>query len=280
MKSKGWIALDIDGTITLDKHSVPNEVIAFLRHLSLDGWKIAFATGRAYAFAQSALSDIDFDYVLLAQNGSLGLEMPGKKILFKSDIPFSAVAAVEKVYEGIDSDFLIYAGFEKGDFCFWRPSHFSKEELAYLEDVQARQKEKWHPLESYREIDLESFPLIKCFGTDERVDLIAKRLRSLDRFEVAKIRDPFNRSYCLLLVTDREASKGRALEKVFKLMGRGEKVIAAGDDENDLSLLEVADVKIAMEHAPEVLQKKAHFIAPPIKELGIIHALKFALQAR
>ncbi len=276
--SKGWIALDIDGTITLDKYSVPSAVTDFLRSLQRDGWNIAMATGRPLAFAQMALSEFDFPYTFLAQNGSLALEMPEKRLLFKSYISSTSIPLLEKAYEGIDSDFLIYAGFEKGDFCYWRPKHFSREDLHYLSDLQKRQKEKWEELSQYQHLPIDAFPLVKCFGDEARVSCIANRLRSFGHFEVAKIRDPFAEGYQILLVTDQKASKGNALLKVLQLKGRGQRIIAAGDDENDISLLKVADVKIAMAHAPETLQQVATFIAPPTKDCGIIDALKIAVR--
>ncbi|MGB7978339.1 MAG: HAD family hydrolase [Chlamydiales bacterium] len=278
MISKGWIALDIDGTLTLAKYSVPTEVALFLRHLQKEGWRIALATGRPFAFAAMALTEFDFPYIFLAQNGSLALEMPHKKLLFKSYISREAIPLVEKAYEGIDSDFLIYAGYEEGDFCYWRPERFSYEDRDYLIDLQQRQPEKWREAGRYEEMNLKSFPLIKCFGKEARMDLIAGRLKALGSFEVAKIRDPFEAGTYILLVTDSKASKGLSLSRVLQLKGRGATVIAAGDDENDISLLNVADIKIAMAHAPESLQQVATFIAPPTEELGIIHALQIAIR--
>jgi hydroxymethylpyrimidine pyrophosphatase-like HAD family hydrolase len=277
MISKGWIALDIDGTITLDKYSVPKEVTAYLRSLNMSGWNIAMVTGRPYSFAAMALSDFDFPYTFLAQNGSVGLEMPQKKLLFKVYIQSKLIPLVEKAFEGIDSDFLIYAGYEKGDFCYWRPNRFSPEDLRYLSDLQKRQKEKWQQVDRYENVKLDAFPMIKCFGNGPRMDLIASRLRAMGQFEIAKIRDPFEEGYYILLVNDINASKGRSLTRVFDLKGRGAQVIAAGDDENDLSLLEVADTKIAMSHAPKSLQKVATFIAPPTQDCGIIQALQMAI---
>ena len=278
MISKGWIALDIDGTITLDKYSVPKEVVAFLRSLHREGWNIAVATGRPLAFALMALSEFNFPYIFLAQNGSAVLEMPSKKFLFKSYIPFSSIPFIEKAYEGIDSDFLIYAGYEKGDFCYWRPQRLSKEDLHYLTNLQNRQKEKWQEVARYEGPELHSFPLVKCFGNEPRMNLVAKRLRASGQFEVAKLKDPFEEGYYLLLVTDRAVSKGSSLTQVFALKGRGERVIAAGDDENDISLLKVADITIAMAHAPESVQEIATLIAPPTKDHGIIQALQIALR--
>jgi len=276
MGSKGWIALDIDGTITLDKYSVPRQVTDYLRQLQKEGWNIAMATGRPYAFASMALSDFDFPYIFLAQNGSIALEMPTKKVLFQNYISSHSIALVEKAYEGIDSDFLVYAGFEKGDFCYWRPQRLSPDDLHYLKDLQKRQKEKWQQVDQFDLLD--DFPLIKCFGNETRMNQIATKLRETGKFQVTKIRDPFEEGYFLLLVTDQKASKGASLKEVFALKGRGPRVIAAGDDENDISLLQAADIKIAMAHAPESLQRVATFIAPPTRDHGIITALQMAIR--
>lgn len=276
MTQKGWIALDIDGTITLDKYSVPQPVTDYLRSLSQSGWKIAMATGRSFAFASQALSKFDFPFVFLPQNGSIALDMPRAKILFKKYIMPAAIRAVEEAYEGIDTDFVIYAGYEKGDFCYWRPQRLSADDFIYAKDLKTRQQEEWQAVDSYASVK-DGFPLIKCFGPAPRMEKVAKRLHATGLFQVAKIRDPFHESYLILLVTDRSASKGLSLEEVFRLKGRGPQVIAAGDDENDISLFQVADIKIAMSHAPESLQNEADLIAPPTQDHGIIHALQMVL---
>ncbi len=85
----------------------------------------------------------------------------------------------------------------------------------------------------------------------------AEKLRGTEAFQVARIRDPFVENYNLLLVTDKAVSKGLSMDELFKMRGRGGKVIAAGDDENDISLLQAADVKIAMSHAPECFCRAA-----------------------
>lgn len=272
---KGWIALDIDGTITQDKYSVPKEVEEYLRALSKQGWQIAMATGRPFAFASYALAQFDFPYVFLVQNGSLALEMPDKKELFRKYLTNKAIPIVEKAYEGCDADFVIYSGYEKGDFGYFRPDHFSKKDLEHLEDVQKRQKEPWQAVKKF---EIDSFPLVKCFGNPMQLRKIRERLQETELFQIAMIRDPFIKDLSMLLVTDKEASKGLALEEIFRRKGKGARIVAAGDDENDASLLKVADIKIAMPHAPESLRKIADFIAPPTREHGIIRALQIALE--
>lgn len=274
---KGWIALDIDGTITLDKYAVPDEVIDYLRSLQKGGWNIALSTGRPFSFAFVALKKIDFPFLFLCQNGSIALEMPSQKVLLRSYIPKQNLTFIEKAYEGIGTDFLIYAGFEHGDFCFWRPEKFSSDEIEYLLDLQTRQNEKWRTFHNFNDLDLEAFPLIKCFGAEEKINQVEHALSKYPFFEVTNIRDPFVEGIRILLVTDKNASKGKSLSEIFSIKGRGY-VIAAGDDENDLSLLQVADTKIAMAHAPKSLTQAATFIAPPTKDHGIIQALELAIR--
>jgi len=276
MKMKGWIALDIDGTITLDKYSVPQKVVDYLRSLSKEGWRIAMATGRSCSFASMALSKFDFPYIFLPQNGSVGLEMPGKKLLFKKYLSASLIRAVEEAYEGFDSDFVIYAGYDKGDFCYWRPQRLSEEDRLYAENLKQREQESWKEVANYGELS-GTFPLIKCFGTPIKMKQIADRLQKTGLFQVTRIRDPFHESYMILLVTDALVSKGLALKEVFQKLGRGDRVIAAGDDENDISMFLEADVKIAMSHAPDTVQSKADLIAPPTQDCGIIQALEMVV---
>lgn len=273
---RGWIALDIDGTITIEKYSVPKEVIRYLDGLQREGWSLALVTGRPFAFAKKAIENFAFPFVFICQNGSIALEMPERKVIFKSYISKDLIPLLEEAYEGIEGDYLIYAGFEHGDFCFWRPHLFSQDEMQYVKDLQTRQNEEWQAVD-FKSLPIDDFPLVKCFGSDSQMMKVAERLKKMGKFEVANIRDPFALGIRILLVTAANTSKGKSLSKLFELRGRGDLVIAAGDDENDISLLESADVKIAMAHAPESLVKVADFIAPPTEYCGIIHALQLAI---
>lgn len=272
---KGWIALDIDGTITLEKTSVPYSVIDCLRSYQKEGWQIVFATGRPFAFTMQAFSNFDFPYFLILQNGSATVSMPERQMVNRSYLPVSCIQWIEKAYNGVDGDFLIYSGIERGDFCYYRPHRFQSKEKIYLEQLQKRQKESWKEVNDFKSIQIDSFPLIKCFGTLDQMSFLASRLN--DHFQTSLIQDPHEKNTTLLLITASNVTKGKALKFLLTKYGRGSKVIAAGDDLNDISLLEQADVKIAMPHSPDALKNLATFIAGPTKDLGIIHALKRAI---
>lgn len=274
----GWIALDIDGTVTTDKYKIPPEVVAFLREQVKAGWKIAMATGRPVTFASIALATFDFPYLFLPQNGTAVLQMPEKKCLFKRYFSKSALRKAEIAMEGFSGDFIVYSGYENNDIVYWRPGRFDSEQTRYLHALWHRQRESNVPVKSFEEAPQDAFPLLKCFGMKYEMQRLQKKLQE-QQFNVALLQDPFEENYSILLVTDSLASKGQSFEQAVELLGERGAIIAAGDDENDLSLLQIADVAIAMHHAPPALQQIASFIAPPTSELGILHALKLALKS-
>lgn len=271
---KGWIALDIDGTVTLDRYTIPKEVVDFLREKTREGWRIAMATGRPLVFASIAVSRFDFPFLFLIQNGSLALEMPGKKELFQSYLPTSSLHLIESSLE--NGNMLVYSGYERGDSVYYQPKRINRD----LSEYWDRQKETPAPVDSFAEIRQPSVPLVKCFGTEEEMKQVVARLEKHPEFNVALLRDPFVEGAYLLLITDRQASKGQSLQAAIERLGKTGPIIAAGDDENDASLLQIADVAIAMEHSPPSLKKLADLIAPPTKDLGILHALRIALEGR
>ena len=70
-----------------------------------------------------------------------------------------------------------------------------------------------------------------------------------------------------------EASKGSALAALARHLGVPlERVVAVGDQENDVDMLQAAGMGVAMPHAPEFVRKSADRIAP-LPEAGGLLAL-------
>ena len=80
MEHKGWIALDIDGTITDATHHAPKEVVDFLHSLVDCGWEIVLITGRTFSFCHFVVRELDFPFYLGIQNGADILLMPKKSL--------------------------------------------------------------------------------------------------------------------------------------------------------------------------------------------------------
>ncbi|MBN1914905.1 MAG: HAD family phosphatase [Parachlamydiales bacterium] len=273
---KGWIALDVDGTLTKEKYSIPLLVTNYLRKLSQE-WFMVILTGRSFSFSSIALQDFDFPYFFCVQNGSAILEMPQKKMIFRQFLSENTIEKIEKAFQGIDGAIVVYSGHERGDFCFWKPNSLSQEYLSYVNELKGRQVEDWHRVDRFDPKHLEQVPMIKCIGLFDQLMILAERLKKEPDMEFSLIQDPFNPKYFLFLVTAKGVNKGSSVEYLVEKYGNRKKIIAAGNDDNDTSLLRIADIKIAMRNSPKHLLKMADFIAPPVEEMGIISALEQAV---
>ncbi len=278
---KGCICLDIDGTITSNPHEVPCAVVKFFHELHEKGWVFLFITGRLYSFAHAALRDMHFPYFFAVQNGADLLLMPEKKLLSREYLPFSCVPKLEELCMTMSEDFLLYSGWEKGDFCYYRPKKFSPSMLEYLEIVQSVSHKSWRALESFSFVAEETFPLIKLLGTKEEMFRMHNVLQQAEIGEVSCVKDPLSPNVGYLnLLTAKNVNKGKILEKMRSYFPKGTLFIAAGDDYNDLSMLQEADCAIAMANAPSTLLAQANIIANSAQENGIIQALQEATQEK
>jgi Cof subfamily protein (haloacid dehalogenase superfamily) len=273
----GWIALDIDGTITPDLHSVPPEVVSYLHQLVKKNWRIVFITGRTFSFGHNTLKSLDFPYYLAVQNGADILAMPEKRLISRGYLDQTIIDTLEEAYRGQKEDFLVYAGYEKGDFCYYRPDRFSPALLKHLEKLKAVSPEPWKAVERFDDLEQKQFPLIKCLGSKEQMLYIHQLIEGNPFLHATMIRDPMAENIFLNLITAAQATKGHALDRLINECGGGSTVIAAGDDFNDISMLKRANIRIVMETAPEEVLQHAHIVAPMAAKLGIIEALTRAI---
>lgn len=277
-RMKGIIALDIDGTVTAEAHSIEQSVIDLLSHLETEGWKLIFITGRPFQWGFHSLQALTFPYALAVQNGALLLEMPEKKILTRKYLKKDILPIMEDICEQQKTDFIIYSGFENEDWCYYRPTHLPHLILSYVLERTAYLKEKWQPLQSFSQLPIASFSSIKCFAQPEQAFILSQQIEKELKLHAPPNRDPFDPDYFVIQATHAEASKGQILKEYIQLTRASGPVIAAGDDYNDLSMLQVADTRIVMANAPSDILELADIIAPPADEQGIIPALLEAIQ--
>lgn len=275
--SRGYIALDIDGTLTDDSHGIPEKVALYLDARVKEGWEVALITGRVYTFAMRSLDVIPFEYFLAVQNGADIFSMPSRKPVSRSYIKRRDVADYHDLAKKMKMPFVVYSGFDVGDFCYYDPSLFCVESLKYLETLKGYSAADWQEISSFADLDQEEFPLIKAFGPEDDLLHIDTKYLVDHSLQTAIIVDPLKPKQSMLLSTAIDVNKGFALDRIRKLCPIDGPVIAAGDDRNDVPLLQKADFRIAVGNAPKELLDIAHYNAPPSSAHGIIQGLDYAI---
>ena len=273
---KGIIALDIDGTITTQRHTIDPSVVNYLHEL-MEDFLLIFISGRTFSFARPILSHLIGNYHFAVQNGAALYQMPQIRQIKKHYLKAEAIALLDPFFSEEPGGLLIESGQEKDDVCYYKPADFAPEELEYIEKRISFSPETWIPLTSFNELDLKEFPVGKYFAPQNEARRVADTIHQIPGFNVVVIHDPFREGSHLAHINHFEASKGHILEEFIAMQSTKLPVIAAGDDYNDVAMLKKSDIKIVMSNAPEDLHHHADILAPPASEQGIIHALKKAI---
>jgi hypothetical protein len=80
-------------------------------------------------------------------------------------------------------------------------------------------------------------------------------------------------------VTAKDVNKGSSLVELAKIYGlRKEEIMAIGDSENDLAMIKMAGIGVAMGNGLQILKDCADYVAPSVCEDGVAEAIeRFAL---
>ena len=117
----------------------------------------------------------------------------------------------------------------------------------------------------------------KFFAPESLALALADKIRKKFPLSVLVIRYPFRPGFHLAHVNGLQTSKGVILQDFISMHAEGLPIIAAGDDYNDVEMLEKGTVKIVMANGPAQLQLLADIVAPPVQNQGIIQGLKEAI---
>lgn len=258
---KGIIALDIDGTITKGASSLEKEIEAHLISLQNEGWQLFFVTGRTFAFAAPLFSHFKKPYFLAVQNGAELFEMPSERSVERHYINAKHLSDWLKIFTNEGIGLLVESGKKFGDITYYCPDDFSDNDKEYIKFRQSLSKDKWMPLKSMLELPLTEFAVGKYFADEDRAQKIAKAIG-----DTIVIRDPFRKGFYIGHINKKGASKAHILSSFDAPL------IAAGDDFNDLEMLQKAKVKIVMPEAPDQVKQIGDIIASE----GIVLALENA----
>jgi hydroxymethylpyrimidine pyrophosphatase-like HAD family hydrolase len=194
--------------------------------------------------------------------------MPRKELIFQNFLDQKNLLDVEGAINGLDVVIISYGS----DFrCYAKAN---EKHQNYINNIFATQG-GGETVVNFDHECLKTFPLIKCTGCLSEILKAKQKLQSLG-LEIALLKEPFVKDYHIILITKNGVTKGSCISKI--LAQKKAKVIAAGNDGNDISMFDVADVSIAMKGSPIELLNKADIIAAPSKDLGIIEGLKEAIK--
>ncbi|WP_078433688.1 Cof-type HAD-IIB family hydrolase [Metabacillus halosaccharovorans] len=247
------VFFDVDGTITHHEDgSISSSTIKAIKTLKTKGIKVVAATGRPLSMCKE-LQELGIETFITANGGYV---KHIQEVIHKVPIDKSIIQEVVEFAKTENSGLSFYS--EE----FSMNGVTEKEILTALKETLSLDE---YP-ETNRFIHNEEVFLMCLFANDETVEKYIQKFPQLS----------FKRWHPYVLnVLQEDVSKSLAIVKTLEFFGIDKsEAVAFGDGENDVDMLELVGLGIAMGNGNEKLKNVADFVTKPSNKDGIDYALK------
>jgi Cof subfamily protein (haloacid dehalogenase superfamily) len=261
------IALDIDGTLVdiPNLNTVPERVKKAIKDAMAAGIQFCFCTARPYNGAKKVADETGINDYWICNCGA-NVFINGKDI---ADLSLERRILKKVLQMVIDTDgSAMFAGKE---FC----ERLSKGEPGIKPDdkngfmmVETGDKELFDLIENDK-----FYGVVLLNGRAENTDILMETLKQYLGSDFKKIKI-VTTSFEMVVIMKEKVSKGGALLMLADHLGiKSENIMAIGDDEPDVSMLNLAGLSITLESGKASLKDIADHIVPGVREGGVADAI-------
>lgn len=260
------VTIDMDGTLLNTSHKIAPEVKKTIQKAVAKGVHIVLCTGRPIKGVTEQLAELELynetDYVI-TYNGSLIQKTKSGEVISRHGLSYEDFLEIEVMARRVGSH--LHSIDEHNIYTPNRDiSPYSVHESFLVKmPLKYRTPEEITP----------DISMIKMMMIDEPA--------ILDEV-IKKIPDSFKEKYSTVKsspfyyeIMNKEVSKGFAVEKLAQHLGyTKEEVMAIGDNENDLTMIEYAGIGVAMGNAIPVVKAAADVEVADNDHHGVAEAIK------
>ena len=250
-------AVDMDGTLLHDDKSISDYTLDVLRRIVKKGVILVPASGRPIGgMKEAVLNNVDGIQYAICSNGAMLMDVPEEKSICETGIPTEK--AVEAIAYLEQFPVAVYAHTDKGTFraALWAYIRFSE---GNVKDLGAFLRTS-----GVKVMKMGAFVL-----KDGLAQELLEKGSPIPGIVFLRTGDG------IIELNSVDASKGNALCTLCKKLGISmENVLAIGDNENDISMLQAAGISVAMENAEDDVKQAAKFVAGHNEEDGAAHFLE------
>ena len=249
------IATDLDGTLLNNEHKISDYNKKVISAVNEKGIKVILSTGRPTSAATKFLDDLNIETDMISFNGAMITDRNGN-ILYENNLESSIgkeLIEIAKKYK------IYYQGF-LGER--WNLSDAKSKWLDFYISI-AKINNYIVGFDNIKDFSFSKFMFI---GENEILKEIAEEL---DKKLKDKVYYAFSRPV-YLEVHSPKVSKANALCFLLnKYDIKKENVMAFGDNNNDIEMLEIAGISVAVDNAENALKEKAKYITKSNIENGV-----------
>lgn len=250
------IAVDLDGTLLDENRRITEKVRNSINEAKKAGVKVVVVSGRGYSGIKQISESLNLNDLIISLNGALVTDSRGDKIIFSESLKSDMAKRVICISEEMDIT----------------PFLFVEKEV-YTE----KYNDKVQMYMNNDKVNVNFTGVLSKFYNGQP----AGKLLLIDKHDrLLSIREKIHEIYHgninitfsmpeFLEVYSSKVNKGVMLKKIADYYNiKKDEVIAIGDGENDISMIEYAGLGAAMGNAPVIVKEKADFITKSNSEDG------------
>ncbi len=261
---------DIDGTLISSEWEISHKNIAAVKYFTQNGGKFTFATGRQVPCARPFTEQIFPDLPVICFNGAAIYDFSKNEFLWSDTLDCAgATEVVRDIYENCPYTSIEISGPEYVHMLRMYPPEVPRHSL--MEEI-------FIPAKSLEEVPSPWYKILFAMKQAD-VDHLRKFISSRPYAQSFQF---FQSSPCYYELLKVGTNKGKALNAFREIANlKDHKIIAVGDNENDIPFLAAADMGVAVADGEKCLldvaekitvRRKEHALADIVEKLdkGII----------
>jgi Cof subfamily protein (haloacid dehalogenase superfamily) len=260
------VVMDLDGTARSRRLGITTGVRDAIASARARGVRVCVATGRMWQSAVPWVRDLGVDSPVILYNGGQVLDFDSGRTLYERRLPAAAArAALQLIRRDAEVQPHLYVD---GRVMVERPHPLTD---AYTAD-DGLTAEVVPSFEPFLVVDPYKILVI---GPRERIENLQRTVLGSGLPVHAVQSEPV---YLEILPPD--VSKGEALRAMLRVLQLdAQETIAIGDNWNDVEMIEVAGLGVAMGHAPAGVRAKADYVCGTVEEEGVREVIeRFVLE--
>jgi Cof subfamily protein (haloacid dehalogenase superfamily) len=261
------LVLDVDGTLVNKNGAVSAADKAALKKAAAQGVRVSLSTGRVTQACLKIIRELSLDGYHIFYDGALVTNLSTGEELYAQPIDGEVVKDAVEFARANDTYLELYS-----------TSHFFAEREHWSDEIHRRFFRVEPTFTDFsgiweRERIIKAELVVRNAAEEAKAAEFQRHFGRRLRFSNA--RTPAFPDVRFINITDPGVSKGEALKALAAHLGmRLEEVMAIGDGTNDLPLLKVAGLAVAMGNAPDELKALADHITLDVDHSGVAAAVE------
>lgn len=256
---------DLDGTL-LGSDALPSEyTVNTINFLIEKGYNITFATARSVSSAAAILPDFKLKLPVVMMNGVCLTDVAAKKQLNVFSMSRETAERTVEIFQRHGRPPMYFTVDENGEICV----DFKLIKSEYEQEFMKVRKSRYKHFVQCEEYNTENSAIyLSAIDRRETVDAIAEELKAVEGIGFTYYLDTYSDGQYFIEVYSSLAGKQNAIDILKKNYGF-DRVVAFGDNGNDVEMLKNADLAVAVGNAQAVAKEAADIVIDTNENNGV-----------